>query len=84
MDDWIEKSLMGCLFFCLAALLGIIIVAGVAAYQELGRPTFDLKKDDWSCSENHVESYTTLIMVGKVMVPQTHVSTVCDNYRRIR
>lgn len=42
-----------------------------ACHQEQKRPTFELKKDDWSCSREHEYVTTTMVMVGKVMVPQT-------------
>jgi outer membrane biogenesis lipoprotein LolB len=41
-----------------------------------------LYSNDWTCTTSHVHTWTSFVLVGKVMVPQTHTRTICDQYTR--
>jgi hypothetical protein len=41
-----------------------------------------IKKSDWECTDTYSYTYTSMILVGKVMVPQVHTTTECSNYHR--
>ena len=63
------------------ALIVLAIPFGIYACIKADQsPTFTLHKDAWACTASHVTTSTTYIMVGKVMVPQTVSSTVCDQW----
>lgn len=38
------------------------------------KPNFELKKDDWECKQ--ATSWTSMVLVGKVMVPQQHTRCI--------
>lgn len=61
--------------------IGILVFA---LYYDSKQPTFSLKKEERQCVESHTETYTSMILVGKVMVPQVHIRTVCDDYKRVK
>ena len=42
-----------------------------------------LHRNEWVCSESHVVPTTTYVQSGKVMVPVTSYSRVCDQYNRL-
>lgn len=62
----------------IAAIIAILVAIGYGVYVESQKPGFELKKDEWHCTDHHM--VTTMVMVGKVMVPQTY--SVCDNWKR--
>ena len=64
----------------LGCLLGILPWALIAENRSPDLAT--LKKNEWVCSASHVESSTTYVMSGKIMVPITSNDTVCDQYNR--
>lgn len=51
-------------------MVGLLIYLPVTLYQEYIKDTFSLAKADWSCSRVYEYTTTSMIMVGKVMVPQ--------------
>jgi len=65
-------------------LIGAAIAAilGVTVWTVWRSPTFELRKADWTCAESHRETFTTYMMVGKVLVPQIHTEDVCTNWVR--
>jgi hypothetical protein len=82
--DWFCDVLMPPLLF---TMVGSVILAVVAAtayvvYDGFVAETFSLRKDRWTCTASHEETYTYFTQVGKVSAPQTGIQTVCDEYRR--
>lgn len=81
---WFDVSFIEVLI--IAAIVAILGAAGFGIYQDSQRPTFALKKDDWSCTKSHEESTTTYINQGDgktiILIPITTYSTVCDNWSR--
>lgn len=76
--------------------LGIVMVLGLAlpiivligllpwAYIEYDKSPdlATLKKAEWWCSVEHPETTTTYVQSGKVMVPVTTTTMVCDQYNK--
>lgn len=69
------------LFGVLIILFGIGL--SMFIWDEVNPPSgvsmIELRSDRWGCTASHTT--TSMIMVGKVWVPQTH--RVCDQYSRI-
>ncbi len=61
--DWVMSLLV-------LAVIGGVLFIPVAIYLESQRPTFELAKEDWVCTD--YKTYTTFVMSGKVMVPVYH------------
>jgi len=65
-----------------------VIGAGVGlfysseAIADRHRQTINLFADEWVCTSSHTETVTIYHMVGKVMVPQPIVRSVCVTYSR--
>lgn len=60
--------------FVVVALIAMIIAFPFVVFRAFKRsrsPTFDLKKDEWSCTQVYEYTTTQTILVGKVMIPQT-------------
>lgn len=55
-------------------VLFVVALFGLAVHEVFFVETFNLRKDSWSCTENHREAR----MVGKVVMPVT----ICDNWKR--
>ncbi len=76
-DDYGIPILLGFGFFLIFSLLGITL------YGELITEKVCLVKTNWKCTKSHTESHPYFIkVVGKVTVPQTTMTTVCDKYER--
>lgn len=71
---------------CVVLMAGLVFIGlpmlAYSAWQGSKSPTFELRKDEWTCMATHRETYTTHVMVGKVLVPQVHTRTVCDQWSR--
>lgn len=61
-----------------------VFLFGYALWSESKDPKFTLNKVDWECARSHLETYSSFIMAGKVMVPKTNTRTVCDQYNRVK
>lgn len=70
MNDLVDKIVMRTLF-CVIILLGIGLPFSI--YQEVVAEKFDLRKDQWTCTESHRE-----IRGAKAV----YTVEVCDNWRR--
>ena len=77
--DWGFYLTMGLMGLMVGAFL---IFVPIAIYQEANAETFDLRKDQWACTRSHTETITTLLPVGKVLIPSTTTHTVCDQWSR--
>lgn len=64
----------------LAALLAAAPFALIA--HESGPKLATLLQSDWQCTAAHQETTTSYVQTGKVMVPVTSTSNVCDSYGR--
>lgn len=78
MDTWFDKLIGGLLISLTGICLAALIAIPVLLYFDSKKPTFSLKKADWACTAAHRE--TDMVMVGKVLVPQT--SIICDQWTR--
>ena len=79
-----EKFILGVIIFLVSS---VVIAIGIGIYfiiQASNAPTFELRKDQWKCTETTSYYTTTNILVGKVIVPQTQRVTECINYQRYR
>lgn len=65
------KMMAGLVAACVLAIVAVIASVAMS-------PKLELIEKDWTCTKHH--SRTTMIMVGKNMVP--NVSKVCDRYER--
>lgn len=69
-------------------IIAVLVVAAVVwlgwwiAKEEAKKSHFTLVRDQWHCTESHSQTYTSFIMVGKVIVPQVRTRQVCDQYNR--
>ena len=61
-----------------AAAISLLVWTCWAIWSGSRRPTFELKRDDWTCSKT--EPISQLQLVGKVLVPMT--INVCVEYER--
>lgn len=79
-----EKFILGIIIFLVSS---VVIAIGIGIYfiiQASNAPTFQLRKDQWKCTETTSYYTTTNILVGKVIVPQSQRVTECINYQRYR
>lgn len=84
--EWLEEWVMDddSTFIGIGKLLLVIsifaaIILGPFIYADATAPSFTLRKDEWRCIDQQMETH--LVMVGKVLVPQTDM--VCVEYKRI-
>lgn len=80
-EDWLFR---GFLALCGALIAGLVVLIGFLVWDAFQPPppSFSLVTADWSCSADHRETYTSMLLVGKVFVPRTHTRTVCDQWSR--
>lgn len=69
---------------CWVLGIGIFLFLGVLFYSEVTAEKFYLRKDQWKCTASHQETYTTMMQVGSMQIPQFHTTTVCDKWERIK
>lgn len=55
---------------------------GWSVYKQSQSPTFELYKNQWTCSQSHREDTTMYVQSGKVLVPVTSHEKVCDQWTR--
>lgn len=68
--------------FLLVILFIGVPVAFYFGIQDSRKPTFSLKKDEWSCTKVHEYTTQNMIMVGKVMVPQRVTHNDCIQWSK--
>ena len=73
--DLICGSLMALLLAAIATYVGVAI-------HKSRSPTFTLYKENWECTETHLETYPMTTFVGNVPVTSYATSEVCDNWKR--
>lgn len=67
-------------------MAGAVLLAGWVgwiAWQESKRPTFELKRDDWTCTRSETRTRLQPIIAGKVTTTMPVTSSVCMEYRRV-
>jgi hypothetical protein len=78
--DWLMPA------FLLIAVLGSIALigyGGVLIWQDAAAETFELRRDQWSCTSSHAVTSTTYILIGKILAPTTNTQPpVCDQWTR--
>lgn len=81
--DWMVERIM-LVFVSVCFLLVFIGLPWFlyAWYTSSKSPTFELRKDQWTCSRSHVETSTYYIKSGSVMVPQISHNAECDEWTR--
>jgi len=86
-----EKMMDGMIFL----VMGVATIALILVTVNLFRCTFgskpekiELVENEWNCIQYNAEEhkYTTNIIVGKSLIPQTHTGTrnVCVRYERVK
>lgn len=73
--DWMEYVIAGMFLFFGALIVLVIYVAWIETNSE----KIEITKSKWECTQT--KSITTLMLVGKIIMPQT--STYCVKYEKI-
>lgn len=78
-----ENVIIWLLGLLLGALLLLLGWVGWSAWQDSKRPTFDLNRDDWTCSRSESRTRLRPTVAGKTttLIPVTE--NVCMEYRRL-
>lgn len=72
-------TILAVVVLSVAVLLGL----GMLVYLDLQRPTFELKKDEWTCTKSRVETvYSYSMKAGDVWIPQYRQEVVCLQWTR--
>lgn len=86
LDDCIDKFIdIGMPFIFVGGMLlivGIVIFFVVVAYISAQSPSFELRKDQWSCTATVVVPTTIYVESGKVLMPVTTTHNECTNWKR--
>jgi len=56
-----------------------VLVLGMALFGPKS-PTFELRKDGWTCTASHTHRSALLVPAGKVLIPVPRNDTVCDQW----
>ena len=69
-----------------AGIVAAIILIGAAigweAYNDIQRPTIEIKKDDWECVKSEQRTHLQPMLIGNITILQPITSTVCLEYMR--
>lgn len=69
--DWFMEKIFLRFFMTLMVLTFLMVPIGLFIwFLDSQSPTFSLRKDEWSCTLEHEYTTSTMVMVGKVIVPQ--------------
>ena len=81
---WICTKILAPILFIAVILLIFVGLPwwGWSEYQQSKSPTFELYKNQWTCSQSHREDTTMYVQTGKVLVPITSHDKVCDQWTR--
>ena len=80
MFEWLLDNIVP--WIVLGTLGATLALACVALYifaADYNKPTFSLRKDEWTCTSS--EKRTTMVMSGKILIPVTN--TVCLQWTKI-
>lgn len=78
----ITKVIVTLLLIPMWFVIGVIPLTYV--HEKSGPKLATLLKSEWQCVNSHSEQSTTYVQSGKVMVPVTSTTDVCDAYGRIK
>lgn len=76
----LEKILLPFTVICLFGT--IFIFLPYYFFIECRKPTFSLKKNEWSCSKEYEYTTSNMILVGKVIVPQVITHHDCIQWNK--
>lgn len=79
-DFLVDAVGVACLVLVAAFIFIGIPAIGYSFWASSRAPTFELRKDQWACTSAHAVTSTIYMEVGKVMVPQTSTTNVCDQW----
>lgn len=82
--EWMESlDMMEVLFvLIIPALFAMFLVLLIGAFTRKPDTKYiSLSEDEWVCTSSKTEAYTTTILVGKAIIPQSHTRVVCMNYK---
>lgn len=81
--DWFTEHMASWVLLALGVIAVVLLIAaGISSMATSTSPHIALPKDEWQCTETRTRTYTQMMLVGKVMVPQTMTETICVNYAR--
>lgn len=83
MGDWIIDYFIGPFLFTIVVVgIGLTVFCGVMTSKEATTPheTITLRKDEWDCTESTTRLITSMMTVGKTLVPITNSQRVCTQW----
>lgn len=78
--DWIGNIVMPILI----VLAALCVIAGIHSCIYPSPVLATLKKSDFKCTKAHSETLVRPQLVGKITIMVPTVTSVCDEYRRIK
>lgn len=82
--DWIDNHFMESFIILLIAGCVVLLFGLMAAmYIEVTSEKIELRKDSWKCTATQTVSTSSMMLVGKVMIPTTSTTTVCTKWEHI-
>lgn len=79
-----DRLFMGAIFVVGGLLaLATVVAIPIAIYDEVVSEKFYLRKDSWTCTRSHTETYVTYTQVGNTSIPIPYDEEVCDQWTRI-
>lgn len=79
-DLWLDNFLCFLMYAIILLVVGSLVFLGYSLL--FPSPTFSLYVKNWECTEQHLETYSYVNMIGKVPVTNFATSSVCDNWKR--
>lgn len=85
--DWLmDNIVMPCMILLMALfVVGLLFLIPAFVYwaiQDSKRPTFELKKDDWECTNTYEYTTTAYVMVGKILLPSISHNSECIQWSK--
>lgn len=82
MEDFWVNIIIGFFVVVCLILVGLLCFTVYTDVKNKNNPVFELYKHEWTCTETTTRVTITNMLIGKVIVPQTQVTTICLNYKR--
>lgn len=79
-DFLMDKVMPWFVGLILVVAVGMVLLIPVALYAEYKAEKFYLRKDQWTCTASRLETSTTYIQSGNVMVPITSTHKHCTQW----
>lgn len=64
-------------------IVGILATVGYEMYNQSTATKITLNASEWNCSSAKAVEITRNVLVGKLILPQTKVESVCFEYKRV-